>query len=300
MPDDIYRLCSDIVDETVAQIPTLATYLGIPGHDHEWTDYSPSGQDAISDMLRDQFARVEAMPVPDESWGRLAHRVAAQACADDVAWYDAGEHLLELNSISSPVQDIREIFDHMDTSTAEAWVNIAARLETIADPLSGYRELLEAGRRQGMTVARRQVVEAARQARNQASDGSFFETLAASAAGSGVADTATVERIEAAVGPAKSAYDDLAEYLEGTYLPAAGEADGVGEERYVRLARRYLGSDIDPRATSHWGWEEVARLRSSMSDVADEIEPGAICGRSCSSSRPTRNEPPTARRSSAI
>jgi len=275
MPDDIYRLCSDIVDETVARIPTLATYLGIPGHDHEWTDYSPSGQGAIADMLRDQLARVDAVPVPDESWRRLAHRVAVQACADEVAWYDAGEHLLELNSISSPVQDIREIFDHMDTSTAEAWANIAARLETIADPLSGYRDLLEAGRLQGMTVARRQVVEAVRQARNQAGDGSFFGSLAVSAAGSGVADTASVERIDAAIGPAKAAYGALAEYLEGTYLPEAGETDGVGEERYVRLARRFLGSDLDPEATYQWGWEEVARLRAVMAAVAEEIEPGA-------------------------
>jgi uncharacterized protein (DUF885 family) len=32
---------------------------------------------------------------------------------------------------------------------------------------------------------------------------------------------------------------------------------------------------IDPEATYAWGWDEVARLRSRMEEVADEISPGA-------------------------
>ena len=33
--------------------------------------------------------------------------------------------------------------------------------------------------------------------------------------------------------------------------------------------------EIDPVATYHWGWSEVAKLRSRMESVADEIVPGA-------------------------
>jgi uncharacterized protein (DUF885 family) len=275
VPDDIYQLCSSIVDETVDRIPTLGTLLGIPGHDHEWNDYSLEGQQAVADMVRGQLSRVNAIPMPDDPWARLAHRVAVQACSDELAWFEAEEHLIELNSISSPVQDIREIFDHMDTSTSAGWANIASRLEGLGGALQGYRELLEAGRRQGKAVARRQVLEAARQARHHAGEASFFNRLEGEAAESGVADTATIERLQAGAAIARAAYGALAGYLEGEYLPGALEADGVGEERYIRLARRYLGADLEPRATYDWGWEEVGRIRAAMAAVSEAIRPGA-------------------------
>lgn len=273
MADDIYRLGSDMVDELVDHLPMLATYLGVPGHDHEMNDFSPEGYEATAELIRSQLRRVEAIPIPDDQWGRLAHRVAAQFAADELSWLDADEHLLELNSISSPIQDIREIFDHMDTSTAEGWSNVAARLEALGDALAGYRQTLERGRSRGMTVARRQVIEAARQARNHAADGSFFDSLPKAA--EDVADDALLERIDEAVAGAKEAYGAIAGYLESVYLPDAVDADGVGEERYVRLARKFLGADIEPKATYDWGWEEVARLRAAMSEVTDEIQPGA-------------------------
>lgn len=275
MSEDIYRLCSDIVDETVARLPLLGTYLGIPGQDDKWDDFSPVGQQAAADMVRDQLARVNAIEVPDDQWARMAHRVAVHACSDWVNWFDSGEQFLELNSISSPLQDIREIFDHMDTATAEGWENIAARLESLGEALGGYQELLEAGRSQGKTVARRQVLEAVRQSRNHAGEASGFNPLASSAAESGVVDARTIDRIAAGIASARAAYAELADYLESRYLPDAVAADGVGEERYIRLARKFLGSDLDPKATYEWGWDEVARIRAGMRSVAGEILPGA-------------------------
>ncbi|HSM02100.1 MAG TPA: DUF885 domain-containing protein [Acidimicrobiia bacterium] len=273
MTDDIYQLGSDMVDELVQHLPMLATYLGVPGHEHEMNDFSPAGYESTADLIRSQLRRVEATPVPDEPWGRLAHRVAVQFAADELAWHDADEHLLELNSIASPIQDIREVFDHMDTSTADGWTNVASRLEGLGDALDGYRQTLELGRSRGMTVARRQVIEAARQARNYAADGSFFDTLPGAAAE--VADEGLLARLGDGVATAKQAYGAIAGYLESTYLPDAIDADGVGEERYVRLARKFLGADIEPRATYDWGWEEVARIRAAMSEVANEILPEA-------------------------
>ena len=39
------------VDECVERYPETATYLGVEGHDHQWSDYSPGG-------LADQIAHV--------------------------------------------------------------------------------------------------------------------------------------------------------------------------------------------------------------------------------------------------
>jgi uncharacterized protein (DUF885 family) len=272
---DIYELGSAIVDEQVAASPMLATYLGLPGYDHLWDDLSPDGQAARADLLRDQLRRVRGLPEAADPWADLGARVAAETLADQISWFDADEPFRELNSIDSPVQFMREVFDHMDTSSPDAWANIASRLEGLESALDAYREVLEEGRRRGMAVARRQVVEAARQARNFAGESSPFVALSRSPDLIALSDEALTRRVAVGAGIARRGYAALADYLERDYLPSAVESDAVGEERYTALARRFLGDDLDPLAAYEWGWEEVARLRQRMEAVADEIVPGA-------------------------
>ncbi len=65
-----------------------------------------------------------------------------------------------------------------------------------------------------------------------------------------------------AVDQARAAIADFADYLESVYMPDASEIDGVGAERYVASADRFLGLEIDPIETYEWGWEEVNRLQA--------------------------------------
>ena len=57
---------------------------------------------------------------------------------------------------------MRDTFDVMPKEGAEAWSNIAVRLETFAQPLDGYRASLAVGLDEGVTAARRQVETRAR------------------------------------------------------------------------------------------------------------------------------------------
>jgi uncharacterized protein (DUF885 family) len=271
---DIYELSSAIVDEQVAQQPLLATYLGIRGYDHLWDDFSPEGRQAQADLRRDQLRRVQAVDPSDDRWAALAARVTADSLANDLIWYDADEPRRQLNSINSPLQSMREIFDHMSTEGAEAWSDIAARLEGLAGAMIGYRKTLEAGRRGGMAVARRQVIETARQSRNFAGDASPFLDLAGSPDLTAIGDDDLSTRVVDGVAAARAAYSEFADYLEGEYLSSAVDRDGVGAERYALLAEHYLGDRLDPKATYEWGWDEVARLRARMEAVADEILAG--------------------------
>jgi uncharacterized protein (DUF885 family) len=271
---DIYELSSAFVDEQVAQRPLLATYLGIRGYDHLWDDFSPDGRQAQADLRRDQLRRAQAIDPGDDRWAALAARVTADSLANDLIWYDADEPRRQLNSIDSPLQSMREIFDHMSTEGSEAWSNIAARLEGLAGAMAGYRETLEAGRRGGMAVARRQVIETARQSRNFAGEASPFLDLAESPDLAAIGDDGLAARVVDGVAAARAAYSEFADYLEREYLPSAVDRDGVGAERYALLAEHYLGDRLDPRATYAWGWDEVSELRARMEAVADEILAG--------------------------
>jgi uncharacterized protein (DUF885 family) len=271
--DDIYALGSALVDEQAAQSPLLATFLGIQGYDHLWDDFSVEGRQAQADLRRDQLSRVEAVDTGDDRWATMGARVAAEYLKDELIWYDAEEPLRQLNSIDCPLQSMRETFDHMPQDDAEDWSNIAGRLEGVGAAMTAYQGTLEEGRRRGMAVARRQVIECIRQARNFAGDRSPFNDLPAAALGAG--DDGLATRVADGAAAARAAYGKFSEYLESTYLPSAVEADGVGRDRYVTLASHYLGDDLHADATYRWGWYEIARLRRRMQSVANEILPGA-------------------------
>jgi len=219
--------------------------------------------------------RLEELRQPESKWDRLAFQAAGSYLADKIAWYEAGDHLRDLDSIASEAQTIVDIFDHMDKSTVEGWTNICTRLGSMVTVLDGYRESLAQGIEKGLTVAKRQVTTVAEQSRVAGSDDSPFETLPSELAESDVDRADLPPRLAAAVAHARAAQTAFGEWLLETYLPHAVDDDAVGRERYVRSARRFLGMAIDPEATSAWGWEEVARLRARMERVADEISAGA-------------------------
>lgn len=272
---EIFALADRLVTETAAASPVGATYVGVPGHDHRWDDYSVAGAEALGDLATRQLDEVRGLPAASEPWDQLAVGVVAEALEAELAWFEIDEHLRDLNSVSSPLQDLREVFDHMDTSTREGWGAVVSRLETLPAAAAGYRERLAEGLRRGLNAARRQAEEAARQCRNFAGDPSPFDVLTVRLEEAGLPGSDVSERVAAGIATAKATFADLARFFENEYLPAAVERDSVGEERYVHLARRFLGSSLDPRATYEWGWSEVARLRVAMEGVASRILPGA-------------------------
>jgi uncharacterized protein (DUF885 family) len=274
MNPTVFDLSSSFVDELVAAVPTLATYAGISGHDHAWDDLSVDGQEAVAELLADQSDRLRRLPDPDDDWQRLAIEVIGADLDRQRSDFEHGEYLVDLNSIASPAQKLRDTFEQMDMASAAGWSDIAERLHGLPEAARGYADRLESARRQGLTVARRQVEEVVRQMRNHAGDASHFETFPSALSASGVGTDELATRISAGVATARRAFSDLADYLESTYLPDAVERDGVGRERYERLAARYLGTSIDPVATYEWGWTEVERLRERMTATAEEILPG--------------------------
>jgi uncharacterized protein (DUF885 family) len=274
MSRDVFSVCSDLVDESAEASPVRATYAGIAGHDDRWDDFSVEGGEARRALLASQLKRVRAIPDTDDAWAGFAKTVAAAALEDEFSRYETAEHLRDLNSVASPLQDMYDVFDHMAKETAEDWETISARLGALPAAMEGYRRSLEEGRRRGLAVARRQVLEAIRQARNYAGEGSSFRLLEMRGVEADIGGKAADGLATAATG-ARAAFSEFAAYLERDYLPSAGVQDAVGEERYLNLARRHLGSVVDPSDVYSWGWSEVERVRSRMDEMADGIAPGA-------------------------
>jgi uncharacterized protein (DUF885 family) len=258
------------VDEIVANKPTLATLLGVPGYDHLWDDLSPQGHAQTLDLARRQRTEMAPHLAHADRWQRHAARVIVSYLDEILAAYERREHLRQLRHTAGDFDDLRDTFDRMDTRSEGGWANVVTRLETFGQPLTGLRDSLEEGRLNGLAVARRQVLSVIDQAKHLTGPTCKWHDLLIKAQGAGLSNS---ERLSAAISTAQGAVAEFAEYLETVYLPAAPVTDGVGRDRYIAEADRFVGLAIDPVETYEWGWEEVRRLDADMKRVAASIDP---------------------------
>ncbi|MGH3682144.1 MAG: DUF885 domain-containing protein, partial [Natronosporangium sp.] len=127
----------------------------------------------------------------------------------------------------------------------------------------------DAGAGRGLLAARRQAVEAAKQAQRYADTASFQPVL------DRYRDGPLRDDLAAAVAAAHAGYAETARWLADEYAPRAAEADGVGPERYAVASRLALGAEIDLTDAYAWGWAELRRLEAELAAEAERVLPGA-------------------------
>jgi uncharacterized protein (DUF885 family) len=127
MNSPIYKLSDSYIDRLAALDPGAATYMGIPGHDHEMTDFSPAGHDARAALDQNVLTQLNALDASADA-DRLAAGVLRESLEMGTLEYAANEHLRSIRVIAGDVDAGRSIFDLMPTDTAEQWSVIAERL----------------------------------------------------------------------------------------------------------------------------------------------------------------------------
>lgn len=261
------------VDDSCVLDPVRATYLGVPGHEHRLTDFSPAGHAAREQLTRRAYAAArDAEPVDERE--RVARDAFLERLGLDLELYDAHVHQADVSVIASPLHDMRSAFDLMDTESEDDWRNIDARLAAFPDALDGVRTTLleEAGH--GHVAARRQLLAVADQVRHwtgqKGSSGDVFANLVddadvpASLAGD-------LERHAQGAAAATAAFG---RFLTDELGPRGREEDACGPDRYRLGSRYFLGTEVDLQETYAWGWEELARIEADMAAVAQRIVPG--------------------------
>jgi uncharacterized protein (DUF885 family) len=272
-PTAIDRIAEDWVDTSVALHPEQAVYLGRPGFEGRYSDYSPDGLAADDEAERAVLRRLAAADATDEG-DRITKADLTRELELAIETREAGLPLRDINNIESPVQGIRDVFDLEPTTTEQDWDAIERRLDAVPTALEGYVERLLLGRERGIVPARRQVELAIGQAREFGAPDGFFDRVAARAALNPAVPASLAGALEIAAGVAAAAYSDLAAVLEQEIAPAATETDAVGRELYALSSRRFLGAAIDLDETYEWGLEELGRMAAEQAATAAEIVPG--------------------------
>ncbi|WP_407709288.1 DUF885 domain-containing protein [Arthrobacter nitrophenolicus] len=262
-------------DTLVSLNPSLATTLGVPGHETEFQDFSPAGIAGFAEAARKALSDLEGLEPQDEvdtvTLDAMQERLGLQLLIHASGWDYA-----DLNNIASPAQDIRSIFDLMPTATEQDWANIAGRAHNVPGAIEGYIESLRSARDAGRVAAARQVKIVIDQATRYAAADGFFAKLAGGAAtAAGPLGTEVRQKLDAGSTAARGAYIRLVEFLRDELLPAAPQKDAVGRARYALASRAFLGAVVDLDETYAWGVQELDRIIAEQEEVAAAIKPGA-------------------------
>lgn len=269
----VYALSDRYIEELAALDPGMATALGIAGHDHEMTDFSPEGHLARASVTRKTLADLNATDSSADA-DRLAAGVLRESLELGVIEIDAGEQLRSIRVIAGDIDEARAIFDLMPTATADDWSVIAERMTNVPEAFAGMRESWRLGMQKGIVAQSRQVAAVADQLSTWSGSGTpaFFEQFAESA---GSVSGAPLEDLRKAAKLCSAAMATTATFLREEYAPLADPRDGVGPERHAISRRRFMGMNVDAKDAYEWGWGEVARLDNEMARVAQQIKPGA-------------------------
>ncbi len=265
----LFVFADRLVDELAARDPLFATMAGVAGYDDQLPDFSVEHQHDDERMLGESLRVVEAIE-PTDDVDRIAKAVIVERLSSDRALLRAGEVRRTFSVISSPLSEIRQVFELMDArSPADAAV-IATRLDAVASSLASWRGSL-ANATSEQLPSRRHVLGVADQASTYA-DGSFAELAQRVAIATGVDLDGSGLRDAAAA--ADRACGELAQWLRSTVAPRTTTEEGCGRERYVPWARYFTGAELDLEELYQWGWEESRRIHDRMVALADSMYPG--------------------------
>src|SRR3954447_25633674 len=168
------------VEDVVALDPITATYAGIPGHDDQLPDYSPSGYASREEVNRRALVEVSALEPVDER-ERIAQEAFVERVGLELERAEAGFERSAFSVISSALHSVRGAVALMSTTTEDDWRTIGDRLAAVPAALAGYRTTLEAEAAAGRVSARRQYVEVAAQIRGwtgqDGTSGDYFGNL---------------------------------------------------------------------------------------------------------------------------
>lgn len=262
----VFDASSTYVESLAVLDPYWATFQGVGGHEAKTPKFSPEGLGEVADLNRRTLARVSKLDTQSEN-DRIARDVLSNHLSVELSAYDAGDWQSDLNIIASPLQSFCDVFDLMASDTVAAWEARRDRLKALPTAIDEYRRTLTLGISNGRVVAKRQAVECARQCavrgRRFANDLTF---------GRGSIPTSLLADLDQAASAAGSAYLAFGVWLSHDYRNAAREDDGVGTERYVREASKYLGMTIEPLETYFWGLEQIKEIRAHMNMMAAEVD----------------------------
>lgn len=262
---EIFQLANAIVERDAASDPIFATSSGISGYDHLLPDFSPE-RDIRDAEYVDEALRHLLTLNPKDDIDRVGAEVMRERLESRLSLATSGEAARIFSVLSSPVSEIRQVFELMSTDDL---TTIALRLAQVRPALNSWRLSLEELRAKGQLPPRRQILGVIEQARTYAEG--TYETFVSRLTSDGAEKSALVR----AARDADLACGELANWMNDHVASSATEHDACGPDRYRAWAKHWTGAELDLDELYKWGYVDLQRITTRMKEIAHEIAPDA-------------------------
>ncbi len=265
---EIFSFANDVVERDAATDPIFATNSGITEFDHLLPDFSPDRTAAEITTVR-EFLEELATLEPTEEIDRVAFAVLQERLRARLGLLESGESARVFSVLSSPVSEIRQVFELMATGSADELNVIAQRLGQVRRALESWRRTLDHLSTNDQLPSRRHVLGVAEQAATYADDAyrNFVRRVAP--------DAGDDSELVSAAADADAACGELSTWMKDELAPRANEHDASGLERYQAWSQYWNGAVLDFDELYAWGYADLRRINARMWEIAGELAPEA-------------------------
>lgn len=257
----------------LAEAPEMATFYGIRGHDHRWSELTVAAVSRRVDERREALAVLDTIePSALSEQERLSvdlFRTMEQGEVEGAAFQ--GE-LQPVNQLQGVQQDPAMVLEAQPAETAEDGGALLERLRSLPQLVEQTIELMRLGAVAGNTPPQICLRDVPQQVRNQLSADPFDSPLLRTVGtiDDGALKGAAAEVYRRGIVPA---FERLHDYLVEDYLPAARTTTACrdlpnGEAWYRYLVRHHTTTDLSPEEIHETGLAEVARIKAEMAAAA--------------------------------
>ena len=277
---------STIIDEhwlwVLEQYPERRLEYGDRSGNNQWTDMSPEAFQRRYDDEGQFVQRLEQLePATLTSDEQINRAMLLRQLRDNRTEFEDGLHLIALNMRSGP-QHRHSMIDYLPMDSEQDYQDWLARLSALPEQLGDYRALLQEGivreRTQAQIVMSRVPAQIQNLITDDAAQSPFYRAFAEmpESFDEETRETLSSSAANIIADQINPALQELLSFLEQDYLPAA-RAPGIGslpggKQVYSRLAQHFTTTDLTPDEIHEIGLQEVARIRSEMLAVIEEVK----------------------------
>jgi uncharacterized protein (DUF885 family) len=263
---------------TNVESPESASFVGFPGQEDRWTDYSLQAIARRTRELPDRRVVLRAIDrrrlSPSD---QLSYDIFARGVEESIEGARFPSELLAVTQLEGP-QYLPSVIGSMPTATVRDYEHILARLAGIPRLIDQTLVLLDTGLARGVTPPRITLRDVPEQLRRLTPDSAVSSALlapfAAFPASIPAADRQRLaaEALRIYASSVRPAYRRLGDYLTSTYIPKARETIAFsalpnGRAWYAYDVKLQTTTSRTPAEIHRLGLSEVARIRAQMDSV---------------------------------
>lgn len=278
-PERLHRLYDLYWDWRMAEYPDEASYLGYPGQNDQWPDFSEYAIDRRSQFIHkllQVLVSVEAVHLKGED--EVNHRILKRVLEEDQASMRFGSHYLMVNQMHGIHLLVPMVMDLMPAKRVNDYEDILSRLRLIPTLFKQSMDLLGKGLELGITPPRITLLSVPQQILNQIVENPLDSSLlkAFQQFPSSI-DAETQARLlnEAQVIYRQIVAPSLIEfysYLTEKYIPNCRQTIAFtdlpkGDDWYTHLVQSSTTTKLTPQEIHEIGLKEVERIHQEMLSV---------------------------------